>query len=110
MAMSEAEANARGVKRYGRVTLGNGEKATFKNGDSDFYADANTRITFNCGLNQNANISAGMVTGSTTFASWTGFTGGLGYGGTMPRDGSFHAYVRNGSATNIVINWATIAF
>lgn len=110
MAMSEAEANARGVVRYGRVSLDNGERVTFKNGNSNFYADKNTRITFNCGLNQNANISAGMVTGITTFASWTGFTGGVGFNGIMPHNGYFYAYVKNSSATTIAVTWATIEF
>lgn len=110
MAMSEAEANARGVVRYGRVSLENGEKILFRDGNSNFFTHANNRITFNFGLSENANISAGMVTGNTTFASWTGFTGGLGVSGTMPHDGYFHAYVRNGSATTIAVTWATIEF
>lgn len=109
MAMSEAEANTRSAD-FGRVRLTNGERISFKNGNDNFYTHANNTITFTFGLNQNANISAGIVSGSTTLKSWTGFTGGLSISGTMRKNGEFYAWVRNGSANTIVITYAKLDF
>lgn len=95
LAMSEEETYSRSFN-YGRAVLSNGERIVFKNGSNYFYT--------------NANVSAGLVAGNTTFKSWSGFTGGLSISGKMPYTGNFYAYVRNASSSTIAITWAKVDF
>lgn len=109
LAMSEEETYSRSFN-YGRAVLSNGERIVFKNGSNYFYTNANNNVTLSFGLDTNANVSAGLVAGNTTFKSWSGFTGGLSISGKMPYTGNFYAYVRNASSSTIAITWAKVDF